>query len=35
VNAVFTGEDGGGIIIVSDIENVLNITTKKKNSESI
>ena len=35
VNAVFTGENGDGIIAVSDIESVLNITTKKKISESI
>ena len=35
VNLVFTGGDGEGIVIVSDIENILNITTKKKNSESI
>ena len=35
VNAVFTGEEGDGIIAVSDIDSVLNITTKKKISESI
>ena len=35
VNAVFTGEKGDGIIAVSDIDSVLNITTKKKISESI
>jgi len=35
LNAVFTGEEGDGIITVSDIDSVLNITTKKKNSESI
>ena len=35
VNVVFTGEKGDGIIAVSDIDSVLNITTKKKISESI
>ena len=35
VNAAFTGEEGDGIIAVSDIDSVLNITTKKKNSESL
>ena len=35
LNAVFTGEEGDGIITVSDIDSVLNITTKKKISESI
>ena len=35
LNAAFTGENGDGIIAVSDIESVLNITTKKKISESI
>ena len=31
VNAVFSGEEGDGIIAVTDIESVLNITTKNKN----
>jgi nitrogen regulatory protein P-II 1 len=35
VNLVFTGEKGDGIIAVSDIDSVLNITTKKKSSESL
>jgi len=35
VNAVFTGEEGDGIISVSNIDSILNITTKKKISESI
>jgi nitrogen regulatory protein P-II 1 len=35
VNLVFTGEKGDGIIAVSDIDSILNITTKKKISESI
>ena len=35
VNAVFTGENGDGIIAVSDIESVLNITTKNKNYKSL
>ncbi len=35
VNAVFTGEEGDGIIAVSNIESVLNITTKEKNSKSL
>ena len=35
LNAAFTGENGDGIIAVSDIESVLNITTKKKSSESL
>jgi len=35
VNAAFSGEEGDGIIAVSDIESVLNITTKKKNSKSL
>jgi nitrogen regulatory protein P-II 1 len=35
VNAAFTGEEGDGIIAVSNIDSVLNITTKKKNSESL
>ena len=32
---VFTGENGDGIIVVSNIESVLNIGTKKKNSEAL
>ena len=35
VNAVFSGEEGDGIIAVSNIESVLNITTKEKNSKSL
>ena len=35
LNAAFTGENGDGIIAVSDIESVLNITTKKKSSKSL
>ena len=35
LNAAFTGENGDGIITVSNIESVLNITTKKKSSESL
>ena len=35
VNAVFTGEEGDGIIAVSNIESVVNITTKKKSLESL
>jgi|TARA_B110000438_G_scaffold290557_1_gene326418 nitrogen regulatory protein P-II 1 len=32
---VFTGVSGDGIIVVSNIESVLNIGTKKKNSEAL
>jgi len=32
---VFTGENGDGIIVVNDVESVLNIGTKKKNSEAL
>ena len=35
LNAAFTGENGDGIIAVSNIESVLNITTKKKSLESL
>ena len=35
VNAVFSGEEGDGIIAVSNIESVLNITTKEKNFKSL
>ena len=35
LNAAFTGENGDGIIYVSNIESVLNITTKKKSLESL
>jgi nitrogen regulatory protein P-II 1 len=35
VNAAFSGENGDGIIVVSDIESILNITTKKKSLESL
>jgi nitrogen regulatory protein PII len=34
-NAAFSGEKGDGVITVSNIESVLNITTKKKNSKSL
>ena len=34
-NAVFTGEEGDGIIAISNIENVLNIASKKKDSEAL
>jgi nitrogen regulatory protein P-II 1 len=34
-DAVFTGEEGDGIITISNIENVLNITSKKRNSEAL
>ena len=34
-NTAFSGEKGDGIITVSNIESVLNITTKKKNSKSL
>ena len=33
--AVFTGENSDGIIVVSNIESVLNISSKKKNSEAL
>ena len=31
----FTGEEGDGIISISNIESVLNIASKKKNSEAL
>jgi len=34
-DAVFTGEEGDGIIVISNIENVLNIASKKNNSEAL
>ena len=34
-DAVFTGEESDGIITISNIENVLNIASKKKNSEAL
>ena len=34
-DAVFTGEEGDGIIAISNIESVLNIASKKKNSEAL
>ena len=34
-DAVFTGEESDGIIAISNIENVLNIASKKKNSEAL
>ena len=33
--AVFSGEEGDGIISISNVESVLNIGTKKKNSEAL
>jgi len=33
--AAFTGENSDGIIVVSNIESVLNIESKKKNSEAL
>ena len=33
--SVFTGEDSDGIIVISNIESVLNIASKKKNSEAL
>ena len=33
--AVFSGEEGDGIIAISNVESVLNIGTKKKNSEAL
>jgi nitrogen regulatory protein P-II 1 len=35
VKVVFTGENGEGSIAVSDIDSILNISTKKKCSESL
>jgi len=32
---VFSGEEGDGIIAISNVESVLNIGTKKKNSEAL
>ena len=34
-DAVFTGEEGDGIISISNIENVLNIASKKKDLEAL
>ena len=34
-DAVFTGEEGDGIIAVSSIDYVLNIASKKNNSEAL
>ena len=34
-DAVFTGEEGDGIIAINDVENVLNIASKKKDSEAL
>ena len=33
--AAFTGDNGDGIIAISNIESVLNIGTKKRNSETL
>ena len=33
--SVFSGEEGDGIIAISNIESILNIGTKKKNSEAL
>jgi nitrogen regulatory protein P-II 1 len=35
VDAVFTGEEGDGIISISNIENVLNIASKKRDLEAL
>ncbi len=34
-DAVFTGKSGDGIITVSDVQDVFNIASKKKNSEAL
>ena len=34
-DAAFTGEEGDGIIAISNIESVLNIGSKKKDSEAL
>ena len=34
-DAVFTGKDGDGIIVVSNVDSVLNIASKKKDSEAL
>jgi nitrogen regulatory protein P-II 1 len=34
-NAAFTGKNGDGIIAISTINNVLNITSKKTNSDAL
>jgi nitrogen regulatory protein P-II 1 len=34
-NAAYTGKGGDGIIIVSSVENVLNIASKKSGSEAL
>ena len=33
--SIFSGEEEDGIIVISNIESVLNIGTKKKNSEAL
>ncbi|MGY5152439.1 MAG: P-II family nitrogen regulator [Candidatus Nitrosopumilus sp. bin_6a] len=34
-NAAFTGKGGDGIIVVSNVDNVMNIATKKSGSEAL
>ena len=34
-NAAFTGKGGDGIIVVSNVDNVLNIASKKSGSEAL
>ena len=34
-NAVFTGKSGDGIIVVSSVDSVLNISSKKSGSEAL
>ena len=34
-NAAYTGKGGDGIVIVSNVENVLNIASKKSGSEAL
>jgi len=34
-DAVFTGKNGDGIIIISSVDSVLNIASKKSGSESL
>jgi len=35
VDAAFTGKGGDGIVVVSNVENVLNIASKKSGSEAL
>jgi len=34
-DAVFTGKGGGGIVVVTNVDNVLNIASKKSGSEAL